>query len=115
MRRRVRVGASQLSAPPRAALCLHPRGEGGYTRELRYKTSSGELSAARTTEAAVITHSDDSSGVERYVATIGFQHGFGAVICPLPEVGEPSSGYWVFADELDVLWTQQTTGKRKEG
>ena len=62
-------------------------------------------------DTVVTTYRDDLSDVERHVATIGLQYDFGIVMRPIPDVREPSSGYWVLTDEFDVLRVKPTTGR----
>jgi predicted transcriptional regulator with HTH domain len=55
------------------------------------------------------TYRDDLSNVKGCVATIGFQYDLAIAMFPLPDVCEPSGGYWVLADDLDALWAKPTT------
>jgi hypothetical protein len=63
---------------------------------------------------AMVATYRDLSDIERRVATVGLQRNLATLIHPLPDVCEPSGGYRVFADDLDVLWAKPTTGRRKE-
>ena len=66
-------------------------------------------------QVAASTYCDDPSDVERLVATIGFQHDFTTPVFCLVYVCKSPGGYWVLADEIDVLWAEPTTGRQHGG